>query len=73
MFFRFQQVANLITVDDAYAELIEILPSGDFKFQFSYTVNPASAINHGASVVNVSVIIVNVISNPITLGCNTSR
>ena len=71
MFFRFQQVANLITVDDAYAELIEILPSGDFKFQFSYTVNPASAINHGASVVNVSVI--SRYLQPVTVLGNTQR
>lgn len=56
MFFRFQQTANLLSVDDAYATLNRIDNLGNMLFTFTYKVNPSQAINHNAHVVNVTVL-----------------
>jgi hypothetical protein len=56
MYFRFQQTANLVTVDDAFARLTKVLDNGDLVFEFTYSVTPADAINHQAHVVAVNVL-----------------
>lgn len=56
MFFRFQQTANLVTVDSAFAQLVNVAANGDLTFSFSYTVTPSDVINHKARVVALSVI-----------------
>jgi hypothetical protein len=56
MYFRYQQTANLITVADNYADLVNIDDNGDMQFTFTYTVNPGHALNHGSHIVNVQVL-----------------
>jgi hypothetical protein len=56
MYFRYQQIANLITIDDDYAELVSISPDGNLQFQFTYSVNPSTVLNYNANVVAVTVL-----------------
>ena len=56
MFFRYQQTANLITLDDAFAQLANVLPNGDLAFTFTYTVSPGDVISRGAHTVSVKVL-----------------
>jgi len=53
MYFRYQQTANLVTVKDDYATLAKVLSNGDLLFNFTYSVNPGQALNHGARIVNI--------------------
>ena len=56
MYFRYQQTANLLTVDDDYADLVNVDDNGNLHFTFTYTVNPGNALNHGSHIVNVEVL-----------------
>src|SRR5581483_8881110 len=56
MFFRYQQTANLVTVADDYAQLVNVHANGDLEFAFTYSVNPSQAMNNHARVVNIQVI-----------------
>lgn len=56
MFFRYQQTANLVTVKDDYAQLINVRPNGDLEFAFTYSVDPSQALNKGCRIVNIQVI-----------------
>jgi hypothetical protein len=54
MFFRFQQTANLITIDDAFARLTEVRPNGDTVFEFTYSVKPSEVLSRGAKLVKIT-------------------
>lgn len=55
MYFRFQRRFNLLTIDDTFAHLVRVLPTGDMKFEFRYTVSQREAVQREALTVNVSV------------------
>lgn len=56
MYFRYQQAANLLTINSDYAHLATVAPNGDMTFQLTYVVVPSDAMNYGATSVNVSVL-----------------
>lgn len=56
MFFRYQQTANLVTVADDFAQLVNVTSTGDLVFALTYTINPGQAFNTGAHIVNIQVL-----------------
>lgn len=55
MFFRYQQTAKVLTVDDTFARLTDVLDNGDLQFEFVYSMLQKDLINFGAQMVTVSV------------------
>lgn len=56
MFFEInKQQSNIITVDPFFAELVQVSPNGDMKFNFTYSVNQIEAIEKKLSTVKITV------------------
>lgn len=55
MYFRFERRYNLLTVNDDFAHLRQVLRNGDLMFDFFYEINPQDAMAHEAMTVNVTV------------------
>lgn len=55
MYFRFQQQVQALTVEDDFAELVNINDAGDYEFEFTYSVSQGTTIEHNARKVVVTV------------------
>jgi len=56
MFFRYQQTANILKVEDTFAHLSTILPNGDLGFEFVYSISQRDMIAHRAQSVLVTIL-----------------
>ena len=65
MYFRFDQRKQLLTVRDNFAHLAEIGPTGDLKFEFTYSVSQRDVVNQGALRVDVRVESRHVLRKPV--------
>jgi hypothetical protein len=55
MYFRFQNQAQVLTVEDDFARLVAVLDNGDLQFEFTYSISQSDVIKYNAQKVTIDV------------------
>jgi len=65
MYFRVQQQAQALQVDDNYAHLAAVAADGSLQFEFTYSVSQSQVVQRGASRVDVAVESRSIVKKPL--------
>ena len=65
MYFRVQQQAQVLKVDDDYAHLAGITADGDYQFEFTYSLSQGAAVQRRATRVAITVELRSVTKKPL--------
>ena len=73
-YFTYKQTAKVLQIEDTFAHLEEVLPNGDLKFEFLYSISQRDIVSYSAKSVKVTVTSQNVSPKPMlksVLGTNS--
>ncbi len=60
MYFRNQNQAQILTIEDDFARLVDVLDNGDLEFEFTYSLQQSDVVKYNAQKVNINVEIRNI-------------
>lgn len=64
MYFRNQKQAQILTIEDDFARLVDVLDNGDLEFEFTYSLQQSDVVKYNAQKVNINVEIRNIVPKP---------